>query len=305
MCCLPNPAGAQTSRMVDEGDFVRDSRHMKSEQIVIEPVRGWQVIDWRELRDYRDLFRFLVDRDIKVLYKQTVLGFGWAILRPVLSMVIFTIIFGNLAQVDSDGVPYAIFSYVALVPWLYFSTALSASALSLVNNTEMLTKIYFPRLVFPMTPVFSKLVDFAISFVIVFVLMAWFRIMPTARMIFLPLLVALMMLTAAGMGLWFAAMSVKYRDVKHAMPFLTQILMYAAPVVWSGTLIAERFGEIGRILFGLYPMVGVIEGFRSALLDTGPMPWDMILIGTFSAAVMFVTGLFYFRRMEATFADVA
>lgn len=278
---------------------------MKTEPIVIEPVRGWQVINWRELRDYRDLFRFLVDRDIKVLYKQTVLGFGWAILRPVLSMVIFTIIFGNLAQVDSDGVPYAIFSYVALVPWLYFSTALSASALSLVNNTEMLTKIYFPRLTFPMTPVFSKLVDFAISFVIVFVLMAWFRIMPTWYVVYLPFLILLMMLTAAGMGLWFAAMSVKYRDVKHAMPFLTQILMYAAPVVWSGTLITERFGQVGRLLFSLYPMVGVIEGFRAALLGTGPMPWDMIAVGTASALVIFVTGLFYFRRMEATFADVA
>jgi lipopolysaccharide transport system permease protein len=278
---------------------------MKSEPIIIEPVSGWQVINWRELRDYRDLFRFLIDRDIKVLYKQTVLGFGWAILRPLLSMIIFTVIFGNLAQVDSDGVPYAIFSYVALVPWLYFSTALSSSALSLVNNTDMLTKIYFPRLVFPMTPVVSKLVDFAISFVIVFVLMAWFRIAPTASVIYLPLLIALMMLTAAGLGLWFAAMSVQYRDVKHAMPFLTQILMYAAPVVWSGSLIAERFGQTGRYLFGLYPMVGVIEGFRAALLGTVPMPWDMIGVGTVSALVLFVTGLFYFRRMESTFADVA
>lgn len=278
---------------------------MKSEPIIIEPVSGWQVINWRELRDYRDLFRFLIDRDIKVLYKQTVLGFGWAILRPLLSMIIFTIIFGNLAEVDSDGVPYAIFSYVALVPWLYFSTALSSSSLSLVNNTDMLTKIYFPRLVFPMTPVVSKLVDFVISFVIVFVLMAWFRIPPTVNIIYLPLLIALMMLTAAGLGLWFAAMSVQYRDVKHAMPFLTQILMYAAPVVWSGSLIAERFGQAGRYLFGLYPMVGVIEGFRAALLDTGPMPWDMIAVGTVSALILFVTGLFYFRRMESTFADVA
>lgn len=278
---------------------------MKSEPIIIEPVRGWQVINWKELREYRDLFRFLIDRDIKVLYKQTVLGFGWAILRPLLSMVIFTVIFGNLAQVGSDGVPYAVFSYVALVPWLYFSSALSAAALSLVNNTEMLTKIYFPRLAFPMTPVFSKLVDFAISFVIIFLLMAWFGIMPTARVIYLPLLIGLMMLSAAGMGLWLAAMSVRYRDVKHAMPFIAQILMYAAPVVWSGSLIAERFGQVGRLIFGLYPMVGVIEGFRSALLNTTPMPWDMIVVGALSAAVMFVTGLFYFRRMEASFADVA
>ncbi len=278
---------------------------MKSAQIVIEPVSGWQLINWRELRDYRDLFRFLVDRDIKVLYKQTVLGFGWAILRPLLSMVIFTVIFGNLAQVDSDGVPYAIFSYVALVPWLYFSTALSASALSLVSNTDMLTKIYFPRLVFPMTPVVSKLVDFVISFAIVFVLMALFRIAPTARIVYIPLLIALMMLTAAGAGFWLSAMSVQYRDVKHAMPFLTQLLMYAAPVVWSAALIEERFGPTGRLLFGLYPMVGVIEGFRSALLNTGPMPWDMLAVGTVSALVLFVSGLFYFRRMEAFFADVA
>ena len=263
------------------------------------------MVDWRELREYRDLFYFLIDRDIKVLYKQTVLGFGWAILRPVLSMVIFTVIFGGLAQVDSDGVPYALFSYAALVPWLYFSTALSAGALSLVNNTDMLTKVYFPRLIFPLTPVFSKLVDFVISFAIVFILMAWFRIAPTARVLYLPLLVGLMMLTAAGMGLWFAALSVQYRDVKHAIPFLTQILMYAAPVVWSASLIAERFGQSGRVLFGLYPMVGVIEGFRAALIGSGPMPWDTIGVGAASALVIFVSGLFYFRRMEVHFADVA
>ena len=278
---------------------------LKSEPIVIEPARGRQVVNWRELREYRDLFYFLIDRDIKVLYKQTVLGFGWAILRPLLSMVIFTIIFGGLARVDSDGQPYALFSYAALVPWLYFSTALTASALSLVNNTDMLTKVYFPRLIFPLTPIFSKLVDFVISFVIIFALMAWFRVAPTARLLYVPLLVALMMLATAGVGLWLAAMSVQYRDVKHAMPFLTQILMYAAPVVWSSALIGQRFGPSGRLLFGLYPMVGIIEGFRVALLGTGPMPWDMLAVGTASAAVIFISGLFYFRRMEVTFADVA
>ena len=278
---------------------------LKPESIVIEPARGRQVVNWRELREYRDLFYFLIDRDIKVLYKQTVLGFGWAILRPVLSMVIFTVIFGGLARVDSDGQPYALFSYAALVPWLYFSTALTASALSLVNNTDMLTKVYFPRLIFPLTPIFSKLVDFVISFVIVFVLMAWFRVPPTARLVYVPLLVGLMMLATAGVGLWLAAMSVQYRDVKHAMPFLTQILMYAAPVVWSAALIGQRFGPTGRLLFGLYPMVGIIEGFRVVLLGTGPMPWDMLAVGTASALVIFVTGLFYFRRMEVTFADVA
>lgn len=278
---------------------------MKSEPLIIEPVKGWQLVDWRELRDYRDLFYFLISRDIKVLYKQTVLGFGWAIIRPVFSMVIFTIIFGGLAEVSSDGVPYAIFNYVALVPFLYFSSALTASALSLVNNSDMLTKIYFPRLAFPMTPVFAKLVDFAISFLIVFVLMAWFRILPTANIVFLPLLIVLMMLTTAGLGLWFAALAVQYRDVKHAMPFVTQVLMYAAPVVWPTSLIAERFGETAVLLYALYPMAGVIEGFRAALLGTGPMPWGMVGMGTLSALITFVTGLFYFRRMEAHFADVA
>lgn len=278
---------------------------MKSNQIIIEPVSGWRLIDWRELRDYRDLFYFLVSRDVKILYKQTVLGFGWAIIRPVFSMVVFTIIFGNLAQVNSEGVPYAIFSYTALVPWLYFSSAMSASALSLVTNADMLNKVYFPRLAFPMTPVFSKLIDFFISFVIVFILMAWFRIAPTANIVFIPLLILMMMLTAAGSGLWFSALAVQYRDIKHAMPFLTQLLMYAAPVVWPGSLITEQFGTIGRIVFSLYPMVGVIEGFRAALLNTGPMPWDMILIGTLSATIIFIFGLFYFRRMEAYFADVA
>jgi lipopolysaccharide transport system permease protein len=278
---------------------------MKLEQIVIKPVRGRQLLDWRELHDYRDLFYFLIARDIKVLYKQTVLGFGWAIIRPVFSMVIFTIIFGGLANVSSDGVPYAIFNYVALVPWLYFSTALTASSLNLVNNTEMLTKIYVPRLLFPVVPVFAKLVDFAISFIILFVLMAWFQIAPTYNIVFLPLLILLMMLTATGMGLWFAAMSVQYRDVKHAMPFLIQILMYAAPVVWSGSLIGERFGQLGRSIFALYPMVGVIEGFRSALLGTVPMPWDLILIGSGSALLLTISGLYYFRKMEFHFADVA
>ena len=205
-------------------------------------------------------------------------------------MVIFTVIFGGLARVDSDGQPYALFSYAALVPWLYFSTALTASALSLVSNTDMLTKVYFPRLIFPLTPIFSKLVDFVISFVIIFALMAWFRVMPTARLLYVPLLVLLLMLATAGLalGVLFGALNML-------------CLLYTS---WSAALIGQRFGPSGRLLFGLYPMVGIIEGFRVALLSTGPMPWDMLAVGTVSSLLIFVTGLFYFRRMEVNFADV-
>jgi lipopolysaccharide transport system permease protein len=274
-------------------------------QTIIEPKKGWQLIDWRELRDYKDLFYFLVWRDIKVLYKQTVLGFTWAIIRPVFSMIIFTFIFGNLARVSSDGVPYAVFNYVALVPWTYFSTSMTASTMSLVGNTRMLTKIYFPRLVFPMTAVFAKLVDFAIAFLIIGVLMLWYRITPTLNVIFLPLLILLMMLTAAGIGMWLSALAIQYRDIKHAIQFVVQILMYAAPVVWPASLIKERFGETAYMLYGLYPMAGVIEGFRSALLGTNPMPWNLIGMGAIAALIIAISGAFYFRRMERIFADVA
>lgn len=278
---------------------------MTPHQIIIEPPKGWQAINWRELWQYKDLFYFLVLRDIKVLYKQTILGFAWAIIRPVFSMVVFTIIFGNIAQVNSDGVPYAVFSYVALVPWTYFAAALTGSTESLIGNSGMLTKVYFPRLVFPMAPVFAKLLDFVISFSIIIIMMLWFRIAPTGNVLFLPLLILLMILTAMGIGMWLAALAVQYRDVKHAMSFATQLLMYAAPVVWPVSALTDRFGETARLVYGLYPMAGVIEGFRAALLNTTPMPWDLIGLGTLSAILIALSGAFYFRRMEGVFADVA
>ncbi|MDX1521502.1 MAG: ABC transporter permease [Anaerolineae bacterium] len=274
-------------------------------QTVIEPQNGWQLIDWRELRAYRDLFYFLVMRDIKVLYKQTVLGFAWAIIRPVFSMVVFSIVFGSLAQVPSDGIPYPIFSYAALLPWTYFATALTDSTNSLVNNANMLSKVYFPRLVIPMTPVLAKLVDFAIACSILAVMMVWYQIVPTINLLFLPLLVLLMILTAAGIGMWLSALAIQYRDVKHAIQFVVQVLMYAAPVVWPASLIADRFGQTAYLFYGLYPMAGVIEGFRAALLGSTPMPWPMILTGSLSAVVIALSGAFYFRRMEQVFADVA
>ena len=270
-------------------------------QSIIEPRTGWQLIDWRELREYKDLFYFLVWRDIKVLYKQTILGFAWAIIRPVLAMIVFSIVFGRLVQVPSDGVPYPIFSYAALLPWTYFSTAMTSSSQSLIINANMLTKIYFPRLVIPMTPVLAGLVDFAIAFLVMIALMAWYGIAPTWNALFLPLLILLMILTASGIGMWLSALAIQYRDVRFAVPFIAQLLMYAAPVVWPVSLVPEQY----RLIYGVYPMAGVIEGFRSTLLGTTPMPWDLILTGILSAAIIALAGALYFRRMERIFADVA
>jgi len=269
--------------------------------IVREPVRGWRAVDLRELLSYRDLFYFLVTRDIKVLYKQTVLGFGWAILRPVFSMIVFSVVFGRLAKVSSDGIPYPLFSYVALVPWTYFQTSMTQSTGSLIQGARLVSKVYFPRVLLPLAPVIAGLADFVIALSIVAVLMAWYRVAPTVGVVFLPPLVVIMVLTAAAVGLWLSILAAQYRDVRYAVQFLVQLLMYAAPVVWPASLIPAKF----RLLYGLYPMAGVIEGFRSALVGTNPMPWDLIAAGTLSALVLFITGLFYFRRAERVLADVA
>ncbi len=270
-------------------------------QTIIEPKEGWQVIDFKELKEYKDLFYFLIWRDIKVLYKQTILGFTWAIIRPVFSMIIFSIVFGKLAKVPSDGIPYPIFSFAALVPWTYFATSLTQSTQSLVTNANMLSKVYFPRLIIPMTPVLAGLVDFVIAFSILVVLMFWYGIVPTANILYLPLLVGLMLLTASGVGMWLSALAIQYRDIKHAIQFVVQLLMYAAPVVWPVSLIPEKY----RLVYGLYPMVGVIEGFRSSLLGTHPMPWDIIIPGAIASIFLVGSGAFYFKRMEKYFADVA
>ncbi len=274
-------------------------------QIVIEPQKGWQLIDWKEIKEYKDLFYFLVLRDIKALYKQTVLGFAWAIIRPVFSMIVFSIVFGRLAKIPSDGIPYPIFSYAALVPWTYFSTAMTTSTRSLISGAGIFSKVYFPRLIIPLTPVLSKLVDFMIAFLILFGLMAWYGIAPTINVLWVPVLILLMMLTSSGIGMWLSAMAIQYRDIPYGVQFLSQLLMYAAPVVWPVSLIAEKFGDKLKLLYGLYPMVGVIEGFRSSLLGHNPMPWDLIGMGTITAVILFITGALYFKRKERIFADVA
>ena len=296
----------------DHSDSIPDARRLAADAsaptVIIETPSGWQPIDCRELLRYKDLFYFLVWRDIKVLYKQTVLGFGWAIIRPVFSMIVFSIVFGGLAGVPSDGLPYPIFAYAALLPWTYFSTSMTKSTNSLVSQANMLTKVYFPRLVVPMTPVLAGLVDFAIASVLLAVLMGWYGVVPTLNALFLPVLVILMIMTAAGIGMWLSALAIQYRDIKHGIQFLSQVLMYAAPVVWPVSLITEKlpeWGETVRLVYGLYPMAGVIEGFRSSLLGTTPMPWDLISVGAISALTIAVSGAFYFRRMERIFADVA
>ncbi len=271
-----------------------------AEITVIDARRPYRLIDWQELRQYRDLFYFLIWRDIKGQYAQSVLGVGWAIIQPLFNMVVFTIVFGQLAKIDSDGVPYAIFSYTALVPWTYFSGALTASGTSLVNSANVLTKVYFPRLVVPIVPVLAKLVDFGIAFVILMGLMLWFQITPTVGVLMLPLLILLMMVAAAGIGMWLTALSVQYHDIKYGLNFGVQLLMYAAPVVYPASSVPAQF----RLLYGLNPMAGVIEGFRSALLGTVPMPWDFLAVGSLSALILFLTGLVYFRYMERIFADV-
>jgi|TARA_B100001964_G_scaffold6354_1_gene6944 lipopolysaccharide transport system permease protein len=273
--------------------------------IVIKPKSGWQLIDWKELIEYRDLFYFLIKRDVLAIYKQTVLGFTWAIIRPVFSMIVFSVVFGGLAKIPSDGIPYPIFSYVALIPWTYFAAAMNTSTQSLISGKGIFTKVYFPRLIIPLIPVLSKLVDFAIAFVILFGLMAWYGISPTKNLIFLPVLILMMMLTASGIGMWLSAMAIQYRDIPHGVGFLSQMLMYAAPVVWPLSLLEDKFGESVSLAYGIYPMVGVIEGFRSALLGHNPMPWVLIGIGALSAIVLFISGALYFKSKERIFVDVA
>ena len=267
---------------------------------VRERRRGWKTLDLRELFSYRDLFVFLVVRDVKVLYKQTVLGFGWAVLRPLFGMVVFSVVFGRLAGVPSDDLPYPVFSYAALVPWTYFQTAIVASTNSLIVGSKLISKVYFPRIVVPMAPVVAGLVDFAIALSVLALLMAYYGISPSWALLFLPILVLIMVLTAAGVGLWLSVLAIQYRDVRFAIQFVAQSLMYAAPVVWPASLVPDGY----RLLYGLYPMAGVIEGFRSAVLGSTPMPWDLLSMGLVSAIALFVSGALYFRRTERILADV-
>jgi homopolymeric O-antigen transport system permease protein len=266
---------------------------------IIQPRSGWQLINFRELREYRDLFFFLVWRDIKVLYAQTILGFLWAILQPLIQIVIFSIVFGKIAKLSTEGIPYILFSTVAIIPWNYMSQSMSLSSQSLIQGQNMLGKIYFPRLLFPMTPVLAKLVDFGISILIILAVALYYRVHPTWNLLYLPLFVILMMSVPAGVGFWLSALAIRFRDVRHAMPFVVRMLIYTAPIVYSSSSLSAKY----RILYSLNPIVGVIEGFRACFLGTN-IPWAYIWPGLITAFILLTSGLFYFKRMERVFADV-
>ena len=265
----------------------------------LAPSRGWSPRTLSELWEYRELLYFLIWRDVKVRYKQTALGAGWAIIQPMMTMVVFTIFFGRLAKVPSDGLPYPVFSLAALVPWMYFSSALAGGSSSVGGYQHILSKVYFPRLLIPMASVIAPLVDFAIAFVILLGLMAWYGIVPGAAIVWLPLLLLLAITTAAAASIWFSALTVRYRDIRYVVPFVLQLWLFATPVAYPASLVPERW----RALYGLNPMAGVIEGFRWALVG-GPSPHFMTLL---SAVVVFAAlagGIVYFRSSEGTFADI-
>ena len=265
-----------------------------------EPVRGWALPKFRELWEYRELLFFFVWRDIKVRYKQTVLGAAWAIIQPFFTMVIFSLFFGRLAQVPSDGVPYPIFSYVALVPWSFFATALTQASNSLVTSAQMVKKIYFPRLTLPIATVFAGVVDFVLAFIVLMGMMWYYGVTPTVNVWWLPLFVLLAMVTSLGVSLWLSAMNVQFRDVHYTIPFLTQAWLFVTPIAYPSSLVPEAW----RVLYGLNPMAGVVEGFRWALLGTDTAPGPMMIVSVVVSVALFIGGAFYFRRMEQSFADV-
>lgn len=266
----------------------------------ILPASKWPNINLRELWNYRELLFILAWRDVSVRYKQSAVGIGWAVIQPLTMMLIFTIVFGGFAKLPSEGVPYPIFTFCALLPWNYFASSLTGSSSSLVSSSHLVTKVYFPRLLLPLSKVFSGLIDFGIGFIILLAMMLWYGIVPTIGILFLPLFLIVAMLASLGVGLWLTAINVKYRDVAFVVPFMVQIWMYISPVAYSTTIVPERYIWI----YGLNPMVGVIEGFRWAMLGKESPNIELMLISLCWIIVILVGGLFYFKKMEKVFADI-
>jgi lipopolysaccharide transport system permease protein len=275
---------------------------MGSQQVsstLIKPVSGWQPINFRELREYRDLFYFLVWRDVKVLYAQTVLGFLWAIFAPLVQILVFTLIFGKVAQLPTEGIPYLLYSTLAMIPWNYMSTAMAASSMSLVSGQNLLGKVYFPRLVFPLVPVLSHLIDFFISLAILVAVLAYYRVVPTWNLLLFPVFLVMMMVISAGIGTLLSALAIRYRDIKFALSYILRLLIFSAPILYSATEIPEAY----RLLYSLNPIVAVIEGFRACVLGT-PIPWLYVVPGMITGVMLLLLGALYFKRMERVFADV-
>jgi lipopolysaccharide transport system permease protein len=268
--------------------------------IRIEPTRGWVALQLKELWAYREMLGFLIWRDIKVRYKQTALGAAWAIIQPISTMIIFSLFFGRLGKIPSDGIPYPIFAYAALVPWSFFAQGLTQASNSLVGSANLIKKVYFPRLAVPIAAVTSGLVDLALAFMVLLAMMFYFDIVPGIKILWLPLLLLLTLTTSLGVSLWLSALNVHFRDVRHIIPFLTQFWMFATPIAYPSSLLSEPW----RTLYSLNPMVGVVEGFRWALLGTETAPGPMVIVSSLAALAILVSGTFYFRRLEKTFADV-
>lgn len=266
---------------------------------IIRPLKGWIPIDLKELWAYRELIYTFASRDIKVRYKQTALGAGWAVIQPLFTMVIFTIIFGGFAKIPSEGIPYPLFSYAALLPWTLFAEGITRSTSSMITNANIMTKVYFPRLVMPISGILSPVVDFAVAFIILIGMILYYGFIPTINIIWLPAFILLALATSLGVGLWLSALNVQYRDFQYTLPFIIQIWLYSSPVVYASSLVPEKY----RLIYGLNPMAGVIEGFRWALLGTEP-PGSMIFVSVLMVVVILISGAYYFKRMEKTFADV-
>jgi lipopolysaccharide transport system permease protein len=275
--------------------------HRQGKKIIIQPSHGWVALKLGEVWQYRELLFFLTWRDIKIRYKQTLLGAAWALIQPFMTMIVFSLFFGRLAKVPSDGIPYPIFAYAALIPWTYFANGVALSANSMLNDTNLIKKVYFPRLIMPIATVCSGLPDFCLAFLILLAMMVVYGLHPTAiSIIWLPICLALTMITALGIGFWLSALNVEYRDIRYTVPFIVQLWLFATPVAYPSSLLTEPW----QTLYGLNPMVGVVEGFRWALLGSGHPPGPMVFLSALASIVVLVSGAYYFRRIEKTFADI-
>jgi lipopolysaccharide transport system permease protein len=299
-----NGTGASSKKVKGECDLISQLTHKadlkkRSPLIVIRPINGWVPVNLGELWSYRELLYSFISRDIKIRYKQTALGAAWAVIQPLFMMIVFTLAFGRLAKIPSEGLPYPLFSYAALLPWTLFAEGIARSTNSMITNANIMTKVYYPRLIMPISGILSPLIDFTIAFMILLGMMLFYGFTPTINIIFLPAFILLALGTSLGVGLWLSALNVQYRDFQYTVPFLIQLWLFASPVVYPSSLLPEPY----RMLFGLNPMAGVIEGFRWALLGTAS-PSYLIAVSALMVLALLISGALYFRRMEKTFADV-